>query len=132
MPDPSCKTLLGRMSPWTTPRACAYPRAVPSRTNKLRVKLFTLMGPGCVSVTRVQGKDADIVVGLWSDGRIGTYRGIRRGASTAGAVVFGSKGITEPESTGADLHLTSRVAGHDDVSLGRVDRIEFLVQDAAR
>jgi predicted dehydrogenase len=55
--------------------------------------LFTLMGPGCVEVTRTSSKDFDVVVGRWSDGRIGTYRGIRKGKRTYGATVFGSKGI---------------------------------------
>ena len=63
-------------------------------------KLFTLMGPGCATVTRVQGKDADLVSGLWSDGRIGTYRGIRRGASSSGTIVFGANGIHYSESGG--------------------------------
>jgi hypothetical protein len=63
-------------------------------------KLFTLMGPGCATVTRMQGKDVDLVTGLWSDGRVGTYRGIRRGASTGGAMVFGTAGIVRPEGAG--------------------------------
>jgi hypothetical protein len=63
-------------------------------------KLFTLMGPGCVTVTRVQGKDADLVTGLWNDGRVGSYRGIRRGASSSGTVIFGSNAIVQPASSG--------------------------------
>jgi len=55
--------------------------------------LFTLMGPGCVEVTRVSTQDCDVVVGRWNDGRIGTFRGIRKGRSTYGATVYGSKGI---------------------------------------
>ncbi len=41
--------------------------------------LFTCMGAGCESVTRVSTEDAEVVVGKWSDGRIGTFRGIRKG-----------------------------------------------------
>ena len=55
--------------------------------------LFTIMGPGCVSVTRSHTKDFDLVVGTWEDGRIGTYRGIRKGKSGYGAMVFGTKGV---------------------------------------
>ncbi len=55
--------------------------------------LFTIMGPGCVSVTRVQSKDAEFVTGTWKDGRVGTFRGIRKGASGYGAMVFGAKAI---------------------------------------
>ncbi|NBO65305.1 MAG: gfo/Idh/MocA family oxidoreductase [Acidobacteria bacterium] len=55
--------------------------------------LFTLMGPGCESVTRVNSSGVDVVVGRWSDGRIGTFRGIRDGKADYGAIVFGSKGV---------------------------------------
>jgi hypothetical protein len=55
--------------------------------------LFTIMGTGCESVTRVQTKGTELVVGTWKDGRIGTFRGIRDGKSDYGAVVFGSKAI---------------------------------------
>jgi hypothetical protein len=55
--------------------------------------LFTCMGPGCVSVTRTVSDDFDVVVGKWSDGRIGTFRGIRRGATGYGGTVFGDNGI---------------------------------------
>jgi GFO/IDH/MocA oxidoreductase family protein len=55
--------------------------------------LYTLMGPGCVSVTRVHTDDADEVTGLWKDGRIGTFRGLRGGKPGYGAVAFGEHGI---------------------------------------
>ncbi len=55
--------------------------------------LFTVMGPGCVSVTRIHSEGTDVVVGLWEDGRISTFRGIRRGKQAAGVTVFCEKGI---------------------------------------
>ncbi len=55
--------------------------------------LYTLMGPGCESVSRVHTKGADVVVGRWKDGRTGVVRGIRDGATSYGAVAFGSKSI---------------------------------------
>ncbi len=55
--------------------------------------LFTIMGPGCVSVTRVHTKDTDFVTGTWKDGRVGTFRGIRNAKQDYGALVFGTKGI---------------------------------------
>lgn len=55
--------------------------------------LFTIMGPGCVSVTRVHTEGTDMAVGVWKDGRIGTFRGIRDGARGYGSTVFGTKGI---------------------------------------
>jgi predicted dehydrogenase len=55
--------------------------------------LYALMGPGCESVTRVHTDGADVVVGRWKDGRTGTFRGIRDGAKTYGAVAFGSNAV---------------------------------------
>jgi hypothetical protein len=55
--------------------------------------LFTIMGTGCKSVTRVTTKGTDQVSGVWADGRIGTFRGIREGKSGYGAAVFGDAGI---------------------------------------
>lgn len=55
--------------------------------------LFTIMGPGCESVSRVHTDGGDFVVGRWKDGRIGTFRGLRDGAHGYGATVYGDKGI---------------------------------------
>ncbi len=55
--------------------------------------LFTVMGTGCESVTRASSKDFELVTGTWSDGRIGTFRGIRSGKSGYGGTAFGEKGI---------------------------------------
>ncbi|HSH96340.1 MAG TPA: Gfo/Idh/MocA family oxidoreductase, partial [Roseimicrobium sp.] len=45
--------------------------------------LFVLMGPGCETVSRIAAKDADVLTGVWKGGRVGTYRGIKRGTFTA-------------------------------------------------
>ena len=55
--------------------------------------LYTIMGPGAVSVTRASTADTELVAGIWNDGRIGTYRGIRKGAVKYSALVFGDKGV---------------------------------------
>ena len=57
--------------------------------------LFTVMGTGCKSVRRVQTDSSESVVGIWDDGRIGTYRGLKTGKSGYGVTIFGSKGIIE-------------------------------------
>jgi predicted dehydrogenase len=54
--------------------------------------LYTLMGPGCESVTRTNTAGTDVVTGKWKDGRLGTFRGIRDGKQDYGAVAFGAKG----------------------------------------
>lgn len=55
--------------------------------------LFTIMGTGCETVQRVQTADYEFVTGVWKDGRIGTFRGLRGGKRDYGAFVYGSKGI---------------------------------------
>ena len=53
--------------------------------------LFTIMGPDCDLVTRTRTEDTELVTGVWSDGRIGTFRGLRSGKHDYGALIFGSK-----------------------------------------
>jgi predicted dehydrogenase len=68
--------------------------------------LFTIMGPGCKTVTRVHGdggnmpSGTDVVVGVWEDGRVGTYRS----AAGFGAMVFGANKAVVPSGgwTGYD------------------------------
>lgn len=55
--------------------------------------LFTCMRTGCVTVAHQSTEDSEFAVGTWSDGRIGTFRGIRVGSSGYGGTVFGDQGI---------------------------------------
>lgn len=57
--------------------------------------LFTIMGTGCESVSRVTTEGTDVAVGIWEGGRIGSFRGIRDGQRGYGATVFGTKGIVQ-------------------------------------
>ena len=66
--------------------------------------LYTLMGPGCQSVTRTSTPDADVVVGTWADGRVGTFYGMRSGKTDYGALVFGTKGIQQTEPISGNLY----------------------------
>ncbi len=54
--------------------------------------LFTIMGTGCIAVNRMSAEETDVVVGLWDDGRIGTFRGRRTGKSIYGGTAFTDKG----------------------------------------
>ncbi|MDR2765386.1 MAG: Gfo/Idh/MocA family oxidoreductase [Tannerella sp.] len=56
--------------------------------------LFTLMGSGCQTVTRVSTPETELVVGVWDESRIGTYRG-RKGKYDYGGTAFGEKGIED-------------------------------------
>jgi predicted dehydrogenase len=55
--------------------------------------LFTVMGVGCETVARVGSADGDMVTGTWAGGRIGTFRGIRKGKSGFGGTAFGTEAI---------------------------------------
>ncbi len=54
--------------------------------------LFAVMGTGCKTVTRASTPDTDVAVGIWNDGRIGTFRGTRTGQHGYGGTAFGEKG----------------------------------------
>jgi len=71
--------------------------------------LFTIMGPGCVSVQRAQTPSHELVVGVWKDGRIGTYRGLKAGKKDYGAMVFGDKGIARSGSYEGYGHLVEEI-----------------------
>jgi len=64
--------------------------------------LFTLMGPGCKSVSCHSTKDLDMAVGIWKDGRVGTMRGRRTPPHDYGALSYAEESIAclvgEPHS----------------------------------
>jgi len=56
--------------------------------------LYTVMGgTGCQTVSRTFTDDADVVVGHWDGGRVGVFRGVRKGKSGFGGTAFGDGGI---------------------------------------
>jgi predicted dehydrogenase len=57
--------------------------------------LFTCMGTGCESVSRTHTPSSDLVVGRWSDGRIGSFRGMREGKQAYGGHAYGRDGTAE-------------------------------------
>jgi predicted dehydrogenase len=62
--------------------------------------LYTVMGTGCKTVSRVHTKDTDVVTGVWKDGRVGTFRGDRSGKPDYGVTAFGSKGVVNTTGFG--------------------------------
>lgn len=52
--------------------------------------LYTLMGPGCVEVSRTVSADGDMIVGKWKDGRLGSVR-TTKPYGDYGAIVFRPK-----------------------------------------
>lgn len=91
--------------------------------------LFALMGAGCETVTRLQTKDTDLVSGVWKDGRVGSYRGIRRDKAEFGAVAFGNKSIVPAGKLGGYEALCREIGrffktGHPPV--GAAETIEIF------
>lgn len=79
--------------------------------------LYTAMGMGCKSVTRIHTDGTDFVAGQWADGRVGTFRGIRDGKADYGLVVFSSKSIDVGGKYDGYAPLVMRIldffAGHE-------------------
>jgi hypothetical protein len=71
--------------------------------------LYVLMGTGCETVTRIQTKDTDLISGVWKDGRVGTYRGIRSNKADFGAIAFGSKAILQSGKSGGYEELCREI-----------------------
>lgn len=55
--------------------------------------LYALMGPGCKRVTNVLEKGAEVVTGVWADGRVATVRGTRSPSSGFGFTAFAESGV---------------------------------------
>lgn len=62
--------------------------------------LFTVIGPGCLSVTRTTTPSASVVTGLWDGGRTGVLYAIHEGAKAYKVVRFGPDGIVEQTTEG--------------------------------
>jgi predicted dehydrogenase len=62
--------------------------------------LFAVMGTGCERVSRYRTESIDLVVGVWKDGRIGTFRDLRGGKSDAAVLIYGTKGMVKGKSSG--------------------------------
>lgn len=64
-------------------------------------ELYTVMGTGCKSVSRVHTETGDVVIGRWKDDRIGTFRAITQGSYVYGGNAFiGDKAVPTGGYTG--------------------------------
>lgn len=72
--------------------------------------LYTCMRAGCETVTHTSTDDFELAVGRWSDGRIGTFRGIRTGAKGYGGTGFGEQAILPIGSFGGYEPLVVEIA----------------------
>ena len=68
--------------------------------------LFTVMGTGCESVSRTDSPLSTLVVGKWKDGRLGSYRGEKKGYYYT-FTIFGTKSAVQGQTKGGyDLAVT--------------------------
>ncbi len=67
--------------------------------------IYTLLGTGCETVSRTEGKFATVAVGKWRDGRIGTFTGLK-GNHDYAFTVFHEKGIAAAQGfSGYEPHV---------------------------
>ncbi len=82
--------------------------------------LYTIMGTGCDEVARTSTPDADVVVGRWKDGRIGSVRSLRP-YSGYGAVAF-----KQPEA--GSRNATTQIVQENHAGYGEMVReiVKFM------
>ena len=59
--------------------------------------LYAVMGAGCTRVTRVDAEPSTVATGTWSDGRIGSFRGLKQGKGNYSFTLFGTDRIVHRE-----------------------------------
>jgi hypothetical protein len=95
------------------------------------------MGPGCEEVRRIEGKDQDIIVGRWKDGRTGTVIAMR-GPGSSGALVIRPKQVmqSEPGKGGGYSGLLGEIVKFFQTKVPPVSNAEtveiFAFMDAAQ
>jgi predicted dehydrogenase len=88
--------------------------------------LFTVMGPGCKSVSRTYQEGTDLLVGTWEDGRIGTVRGIRTGSANIAGTAFGDNGIASLGPFSSYAPLVNKIIAFFDTGVPPVSEAETL------
>lgn len=72
--------------------------------------LFAVMGSGCETVARTQTADAEFVVGVWKDGRVGTVRAFYKGRPKYGVTIFDVTGPKALPATPGEPALVAQIA----------------------
>ncbi len=62
--------------------------------------LYAVLGTGCETVSRVSTPDTDVVTGVWKDGKVGTFRGLRNASTPHQVILFGTKAVAEQKGSG--------------------------------
>jgi hypothetical protein len=89
--------------------------------------LYTVMGRGCSSVTRKIEGDVDTTTGKWSDGRIGIFRGVKKGDYHPLVKVWGAEGEADTGKLGYDYKgLVETIAKFFQTGEAPIDPLETL------
>jgi len=90
--------------------------------------LYAVLGPGCQRVSRTFTPDADMIMGVWADGRIGTVRGVRKWPVGIAGTAFGEKGTAPlgPFSDQAYQGLVSQIIQFFDTGVPPVNAADTL------
>jgi len=88
--------------------------------------LYTMLGRGCTSVAYKIEKDMEYATGKWSDGRIGVFRGVKKGEYQPIAKIWGAK--RQAESTGGFNYngLCKEIARFFQTGKAPIDPLETL------
>ena len=88
--------------------------------------LYTVMGTGCVSVKRQAGSEVDITTGKWKDGRIGVFRGVRKGSYRPLVKVWGTEGEAQSKGGYSYEGLCEAIAKFFQTRQAPIDPLETL------
>ena len=72
--------------------------------------LFTIMGRGCETVTRISGEHEDLVTCVWKDGRLGSVRALRPYGDYGAVITKGREVIVSHPKTGDAVDYQPLVA----------------------
>lgn len=88
--------------------------------------LYTMLGRGCVSVTYKTEKTVEWTTGKWSGGRIGVFRGVKKGKYQPIAKVWGSRGQAESKGGFNYNGLCEAIARFFQTGKAPIDPLETL------
>jgi hypothetical protein len=84
------------------------------------------MGEGCREVRRVFTAGTDIVVGTWKDGRLGTFRGTRKGKQQFGGTAFGENGVSNLGGYAGYHDLLKKIIDYFETGVPPINESETL------
>lgn len=99
--------------------------------------LYALLGPGCEEVTRISTAGADLIVGRWKGGKIGSVRALRPSGGY-GALVFRPKDVvqSDPKAKAGYVPMLKEIAKFFQTGVPPVPNEEtlelFAFMDAAQ